>query len=99
MPERYHTIVLIAPQQHNVLCRTGLRCGLYCGSMALGSWDVARWAEEVQRQEVWAMTPDVLLHCLLHAYVKVGGRPAWCRSSNVSVIWLGIQHVGARSDT
>ena len=60
-------------QQADVLRKhTNLRVSHYCGDMNVDYWDRHRWAKELAEQDVWVMTPQILLNILRHGFIKVG---------------------------
>ena len=59
-------------QQAEVLRKhTNLRVAHYCGDMNVDYWDRRRWAKELADQDVWVMTPQILLNILRHGFIKV----------------------------
>lgn len=50
---------------------TNLRVAHYCGDMNVDYWDRRRWAKELAEQDVWVMTPQILLNILRHGFIKV----------------------------
>ena len=59
-------------QQANVLrAHTALRVSQYSGDVGADLWDIARWQREFESNDVWVMTPQVLLNILRHAFIKV----------------------------
>ena len=64
-----HILVL---QQADVLRKhTSLRVSHYCGDMNVDYWDRRRWGKELQEQDIWVMTPQILLNVLRHGFLKV----------------------------
>lgn len=65
-------ITLSCLQQAEVLRKhTNLRVAHYCGDMNVDYWDRRRWAKELAEQDVWVMTPQILLNILRHGFIKV----------------------------
>ena len=59
-------------QQADVLRKhTNLRVSHYCGDMNVDYWDRRRWAKELDEQDIWVMTPQILLNVLRHGFLKV----------------------------
>jgi hypothetical protein len=44
---------------------------------SIAEWGEVEWRERWQQLEVLVMTPEVLLHVLMHGFMKVGGWVAW----------------------
>ncbi|KAL3131573.1 Dicer-like protein 1 [Trebouxia sp. C0009 RCD-2024] len=64
--------VLLVQQQAEVLRKhTNLRVAHYCGDMNVDYWDRRRWAKELAEQDVWVMTPQILLNILRHGFIKI----------------------------
>ena len=64
-----HIVVL---QQADVLRKhTSLRVSHFCGDMNVDYWDRRRWGKELQEQDIWVMTPQILLNVLRHGFLKV----------------------------
>ena len=65
-------------QQAEVLRKhTNLRVAHYCGDMNVDYWDRRRWSKELAEQDVWVMTPQILLNILRHGFLKVQ-QDSWC---------------------
>ncbi len=63
-----HIVVL---QQADVLRKhTSLRVSHFCGDMNVDYWDRRRWGKELQEQDIWVMTPQILLNVLRHGFLK-----------------------------
>ena len=63
---------LLLLQQANVLrAHTALRVSQYSGDVGADLWDIARWQREFESNDVWVMTPQVLLNILRHAFITV----------------------------
>ncbi len=59
-------------QQADVLRKhTSLRVSHFCGDMNVDYWDRRRWGKELQEQDIWVMTPQILLNVLRHGFLKV----------------------------
>ena len=59
-------------QQADVLRKhTRLRVAEYTGDVNVTSWKEEEWNQELQEQDVWVMTPQILLDALRLAFVKV----------------------------
>lgn len=39
--------------------------------MNVDYWDRHRWEKELKEQDVWVMTPQILLNILRHGFIKV----------------------------
>ncbi|KAL0030548.1 hypothetical protein WJX79_003716 [Trebouxia sp. C0005] len=64
--------VLLVQQQADVLRKhTSLRVSHYCGDMNVDYWDRRRWGKELQEQDIWVMTPQILLNVLRHGFLKI----------------------------
>ncbi len=64
--------VLLSLQQAEVLRKhTSLRVSHFCGDMNVDYWDRKRWAKELQEQDIWVMTPQILLNVVRHGFLKV----------------------------
>ncbi|KAA6420863.1 MAG: endoribonuclease Dicer protein 1-like [Trebouxia sp. A1-2] len=64
--------VLLVQQQADVLRKhTSLRVSHYCGDMNVDYWDRRRWGKELQEQDIWVMTPQILLNALRHGFLKI----------------------------
>ena len=44
--------------------------------MNVDYWDRRRWHKELTEQDVWVMTPQILLNILRHGFLKVWMEPA-----------------------
>ncbi|XP_028180116.1 endoribonuclease Dicer homolog 2-like isoform X1 [Glycine soja] len=64
-------VVLVSQQAEAVKKHTDLKVGLYWGDMGIDFWDAATWKQEVQKYEVFVMTPAILLNCLRHSFLKL----------------------------
>lgn len=59
-------------QQADVLRKhTSLQVSQYCGDMNVDYWDGHRWTKELREQDVWVMTPQILLNILRHGFIRV----------------------------
>ncbi|KAL0046074.1 hypothetical protein WJX82_001682 [Trebouxia sp. C0006] len=64
--------VLLVQQQADVLRKhTSLRVSHFCGDMNVDYWDRRRWGKELQEQDIWVMTPQILLNVLRHGFLKI----------------------------
>ena len=67
-----HLHVLLIEQQAEVLRKsTPLRVGHFYGAMGIDFWDLARWREELARNDVLVMTYQILLNALTCAFCQV----------------------------
>ncbi|KAK7412825.1 hypothetical protein VNO78_04480 [Psophocarpus tetragonolobus] len=64
-------VVLVSQQAEAVRKHTDLKVGLYWGEMGVDFWDAATWKQEIQKHEVFVMTPAILLNCLRHSFFKL----------------------------
>lgn len=63
---------IVGLQQADVLRKhTSLRVSHFCGDMNVDYWDRRRWGKELQEQDIWVMTPQILLNVLRHGFLKV----------------------------
>ena len=63
---------IVVLQQADVLRKhTSLRVSHFCGDMNVDYWDRRRWGKELQEQDIWVMTPQILLNVLRHGFLKV----------------------------
>ena len=71
-------LAYLAAQQAEVLAiHTALEVGKYCGQMNVDFWDGGRWKDEVAKQHILVMTPQILLNILRHGFIAVRA-PAGC---------------------
>lgn len=59
--------------------------------MNVDYWDRRRWHKELTEQDVWVMTPQILLNILRHGFLKVWMEPAVtamcvCVAARVSIV-------------
>ncbi|CAJ1962982.1 unnamed protein product [Sphenostylis stenocarpa] len=64
-------VVLVSQQSETVKKHTDLKVGTYWGAMGVDFWDAATWKQEMQKHEVFVMTPAILLNCLRHSFLKL----------------------------
>ena len=67
-----YNICDVGVQQAEVLRKhTSLRVSQYCGALHVDYWEGHRWGKELKEQDVWVMTPQILLNSLRHGFFKV----------------------------
>ncbi|ESW19460.1 hypothetical protein PHAVU_006G127100 [Phaseolus vulgaris] len=64
-------VVLVSQQSKAVRRHTDLKVGTYWGDMGVDFWDAAMWKQEMEKHEVFVMTPAILLNCLRHSFLKL----------------------------
>ncbi|CAI0380188.1 unnamed protein product [Linum tenue] len=64
-------VVLVRQQAEAVKTHSDLKVGTYWGEMGVDFWDEAIWKQEIDKYEVLVMTPQILLNCLRHSFVKL----------------------------
>ncbi|XP_057429681.1 endoribonuclease Dicer homolog 2-like isoform X2 [Lotus japonicus] len=65
------TVVLVSQQAKALEAHTDLKVGMYYGDMGVDFWDAATWKQQIEKQEVLVMTPQILLDCLRHSFIKL----------------------------
>ncbi|KAJ4968818.1 hypothetical protein NE237_015519 [Protea cynaroides] len=65
------TVVLVNQQAKVVERHTDLKVGKYWGEMGVDYWDAATWMKELDKYELFVMTPQILLDALRHNFFKL----------------------------
>ncbi|KAF8378092.1 hypothetical protein HHK36_029428 [Tetracentron sinense] len=65
------TVVLVTQQAEAIEMHTDLKVGKYWGEMGVDYWDAATWKKELDKYEVFVMTPQILLDDLRHSFFKL----------------------------
>lgn len=65
------TVVLVSQQAKALEAHADLKVGMYYGDMGVDFWDAATWKQQIEKQEVLVMTPQILLDCLRHSFIKL----------------------------